>query len=60
MLDQHGEYLYDLLEDEVIRKRLRISDELLESLSYRVSSYGINPVLQFSFMSYGRAIEIAI
>ena len=59
VLDQHGEYLYDLLEDEVIRKRLRISDELLESLSYRVSSYGIDPVLQLSFMSYGRAIEIA-
>nr|NQU91804.1 hypothetical protein [Bacteroidota bacterium] len=32
VLDQHGEYLTDLLQDEVIRKRLRISDELLESL----------------------------
>ena len=42
----------------MIRKRLRISDELLESLSYRVSSCGINLVLQLSFLSYGRAIEI--
>jgi len=43
VLDQHGEYLADLLQDEIIRKRLRISDELLESISYRVLSYGINP-----------------
>jgi len=43
VLDQHGEYLADLLQDEIIRKRLRISDELLESISYRVLSYGIIP-----------------
>nr|NQU94119.1 hypothetical protein [Bacteroidota bacterium] len=37
VLDRHGEYPADLLQDEVIRKRLRISDELLERMNYRVS-----------------------
>ena len=59
VLDQHGEYLVDLLQDDIMRKRLRISDELMESLDYRVTNYGIDPVLLVSFFSYGRAIEIA-
>ena len=59
VLDQHGEYLADLLTDDVEKKRLRKKDELLSSIHYKVTKYGIDPVLQVSFMSYGRAIEIA-
>jgi len=43
VLDRHDEYLTDLLQDEVIRKRLRISDDLLERMNYRVTGYGIDP-----------------
>ena len=57
-LDQHGEFVTDLLRDEIERKRLRDTDKLLDSIDYKVTSYGIDPVLQISFFSYGRAIEI--
>lgn len=58
VLDQHGEYVCDLLRDDVESKRLRDTDDLLNSIDYKVSSYGIDPVLQISFFSYGRALEI--
>ena len=34
------------------------SEDLLNSIDFSVSKYGINPVLLISFFSYGRAIEI--
>lgn len=58
VLDQHGEYLQDAFEEEIEKKRLKDTGELLGSFSYKVTKYGIDPVLQMSFMSYGRAIEI--
>jgi hypothetical protein len=58
VLDQHGEYLVDLMHDEIERKNLRVTDDLLDSINYKVTHYGIDPVLQVSFFSYGRAIEI--
>lgn len=58
VLYQHGDFLQDLLQEDIERKSLRVTDDLLESISYKVTNYGINPVLQFSFFSYGRAIEI--
>jgi hypothetical protein len=61
VLDQHGEFLTDLLVEEIESKSL-ISDEdrehLLENISYNTSKYGINPVLVISFPAYGRFIEI--
>jgi hypothetical protein len=59
VLDQHGEFLIDRLQESIDDKDLIKSGDLIESISARVSHDGINPVLQVSFLSYGRAIEIA-
>ena len=58
ILDTHGEYIVDLLQESIEEKKLRITDELLESLDYKVVKRGGDYVLQISFLSYGRAIEI--
>lgn len=58
VLDTHGEYLIDLLQNSIEEKGLRITDELLESLNYKVEKRGNDYVLIVSFLSYGRAIEI--
>jgi hypothetical protein len=58
VLDQHGEYVIDLMQAEIEKKKIRDTDTLLQSLHYKVTNYGIDPVLQISFMSYGRALEI--
>ena len=58
ILDTHGEYIVDLLQDSIEEKNLRITDELLESLDYKVVKRGGDYVLQISFLSYGRAVEI--
>lgn len=58
VLDQHGEYVADLFAEDIISKKLRRTDDLLESIDYKVTNYGIDPVLLMSFFSYGRAIEI--
>lgn len=58
VLDQHGEYLADLFTASIEKKRLRVTDDLLNSIEYKVTNFGIDPVLTFSFFGYGRAIEI--
>jgi hypothetical protein len=58
VLYQHGDYLVDLLTDDIESKNIRDKDDLLNSISFNVTNYGIDQVLQFSFMSYGRALEI--
>ena len=58
VLDTHGEYIVDLLQESIEDKKLRIDDYLLESLDYKVIKSGSNYVLQISFLSYGRAVEI--
>ncbi len=58
VLDQHGEYIIDLMQADIESKKLRITDELLESLDYKVRKRGNDFVLEISFLSYGRAIEI--
>ena len=58
VLDTHGEYIVDLLQDSIEEKKLRITDELLESLDYKVVKREGDYVLQISFLSYGRAVEI--
>jgi len=60
-LDQHGEYLVDLLVSAIEKKTL-ISDQekehLIERISSKTTKYGINPALIISFPDYGRFIEI--
>ncbi|HLP05094.1 MAG TPA: hypothetical protein VK152_06670 [Paludibacter sp.] len=60
VLDTHGEYIVDLLQDSIEEKRLRLTDELLASLDYKVRKDGDDYVLSVSFLSYGRAIEIQL
>jgi hypothetical protein len=61
VLDQHGEYLTDLLVDAIESKSL-ISDEdkahLIDSIGYDTRKQGINPALILNFPDYGRFIEI--
>jgi hypothetical protein len=57
-LEQHGEMVCDLLREQIEGKDLRITDDLLDSIDFKVSKYGINPVLLISFFAYGRFIEI--
>lgn len=58
VLDTHGEYVVDLLADSITEKGLRITDELIDSLDYKVERRNDDMVLVISFLSYGRAVEI--
>ncbi|MEI8366067.1 MAG: hypothetical protein WCF65_06585, partial [Parachlamydiaceae bacterium] len=58
VLDQHGEYLLDLFVESIEGKNIRVSDELLESLHYKVTRRGNDWVLNVSFLMYGRFLEI--
>lgn len=59
VLDQWGnEDLIETLYDSVVSKKLRDSDELLDSLQAKIGREGNNPKLTVKFMSYGRALEI--
>jgi len=60
VLDTHGEYIMDLMSESITDKNLRITDELIDSLNYKVEQRGSDYVLSVSFLSYGRAIEIAL
>lgn len=58
VLDQHGEYLLNLFGDTIQKKKIRESDELLQSLDYKISKSGNDRVLKIAFETYGRFIEI--
>lgn len=58
-LSQHGEWLADVLSDAIEKRRLRQTDRLLQSIDYAAFKEGKNPGVRFSFMSYGRAVDIA-
>lgn len=58
VLDQHGEYLMDLFFETIEQKNIRVTDDLLESLTYRIFREGGNRGLRVSFLVYGRFIEI--
>ena len=58
VLDQHGEYLSDLLVDVIGEKKLIKEEVLIQNIHFKVTKYGLNPVLQVSFPDYGRFIEI--
>ena len=57
-LDQHGEFLCDLLTESIEKKHLIKSEDLLNSINYKVTHYGIDPVLVVDFFTYGRFIEL--
>ncbi len=57
-LELHGEMITDLLREQIQQKHLIKSEDLLESIDFQVSKYGIDPVLLISFFAYGRFIEI--
>ena len=58
VLDTHGEYIVDLLQESIESKKLRLTDELLESLDYKVRKSSNGYSLEISFLTYGRFIEI--
>lgn len=58
VLDTHGEYVVDLLQESIEAQNLRVTDDLLDSLNYKVEKRGADYALVISFLSYGRAIEI--
>jgi len=58
VLDQHGEYLYDLFVDTIDNKNLKKSEDLINSINYKVSKDFRGPKLRFTFESHGRFIEI--
>ena len=49
ILDQHGEYVVDLFAKDIIKKKLFKSEKLIDSLNYKTTTYGIDPVLLISF-----------
>lgn len=59
VLDTHGEYLTDLLRENLERKRIYRKRDLIDSIDYKTTKEMSNPVLQVNFFGYGRAIEIA-
>lgn len=58
-LDQHGEYVRDLLYDAIEARNLIKEGVLQEGITWRVGRYGINPHLEISFPDYGRFQDIA-
>jgi len=58
-LDQHGEFVLDLLAESIIEKELILDENLLSSLRYNVEKNGKDYVLTIAFPGYGRAVEIS-
>jgi len=58
-LDQHGEYVRDLMMDAIEARNLIKTGDLSEGITWRVSMQGINPHLEISFPDYGRFQDIA-
>ncbi|MEI6577788.1 MAG: hypothetical protein WCO63_16565 [Bacteroidota bacterium] len=58
VLHKHGEYVKSLLKADINTKRLIKSRDLRASIKNQDQVYGESPVLQMSFLGYGRAIEI--
>lgn len=54
VLDQHGEYLVNILQEAIVENKLRFTDALLDSLDYKVAMSGNDPKLELSFLTYGR------
>lgn len=57
-LDQHGEFLMDLLMDEIATLDIIDTQNLIQQLRYNIAKRGSDWILQLSFPGYGRAVEI--
>lgn len=58
-LSQHGEWLADVLTEAIEKRKLRQTDSLLHSIDYSAFKEGKNPGVRFSFLTYGRAVDIS-
>lgn len=58
-LSQHGEWLADILAEAIEKRKLIRTGDLLDSINYDTYREGENPGLKFTFLSYGRAVDIA-
>jgi hypothetical protein len=62
-LDQHGEYVRDLLMDAIEAKKLiskgEDNEHLIDSIKWEVVLIGVNPHLYISFPVYGRFQDIS-
>lgn len=58
VLDQHGDYLSDILVDDISDKNIIDKGALLSSISFKINQYGQNYALIFNFPGYGRMVEI--
>ncbi len=57
-LSQHGEWLSDLLTEIIEKRQLVQTHELADSINYSAFTENDDPGLRFSFMSYGRALDM--
>lgn len=59
VLNNHGDYVMDILKDSISDLSLIDQGNLLGSISFKVKRIGADFAIEFSFTGYGRAIEIA-
>jgi hypothetical protein len=57
-LDQHGEFLMDLLVEAIQEKKLLDTSALVKSMYYKINKKEGANSLSMNFYGYGRAIEI--
>lgn len=57
-LSQHGEWLSDLLAEIIEKRRLVRTRKMVDSIKYSAFMENDAPGLRFSFMSYGRALDM--
>lgn len=58
-LAKHGEWLADLLDDTIGKKKLVQTGALHDSIGHGTFKEGNDPGVSFKFMSYGRAVDIS-
>ncbi|RNC65693.1 hypothetical protein [Proteiniphilum sp. X52] len=58
VLSQHGEFVVDLLQDTLEKKKIIFEGDLHDILDYETFKRGIQRGLRISFFDYGRFIEI--
>lgn len=58
VLDQHGEFVADILQEAIEDKELKVTEHLKDSISFKAHRLMGTPGLSISFDSVGRFIEI--
>ena len=57
-LSEHGDYIMELLVEQIVDKKLIKSTDLLSQLKYNITKKNNDFSLNVSFPGYGRAVEI--